>query len=248
MTHYNKYGRLCEGTKPLSNDLRQLIVTDIKEVGGNPKTGAVPRGVFANLSRKYRVDPHVVKRVWIKYIETSSVAPLKGGNISGKLKRFTTEDEEYVAQLLTLNPTMHQMEIKTKLLQYSNNSNLTDISQATISRTIRKRLPGGEWTRKKVKSSNANRYTDENMQLTQDYFDFISQHDKYTIKFMDEAGVNTSMGRRKYGYAPKGEVAVDITKHVQSPNYTVNLLVGLDGTKFCTVLDGPSNTYEYINF
>ncbi len=109
-------------------------------------------------------------------------------------------------------------------------------------------LSGGEWTRKKVKFSNISRYTPENMDLTRDYFNLISQYDKYTIKFMDEAGVNTSMGRRKYGYAPKGEVAVDITKHSQSPNYTVNLLVGLDGTKFCTVLDGPSNTYEYVNF
>ncbi len=248
MTYYNKFGRLCEGKKPLSDDWRHVIITDIKESGGNSETAAVPYGIYTKLSKKHRVSPQTVQNVWKRYCETSSVASLKGGNISGKLKKLTAEDEQYIEQLLTEDPTMHQNEIITKLLQYSNTPNLTKISQTTISVTIRKRLSGGEWTRKKVKSSNANRYSAENMDLTTEYFNLISQHDKYTIKFMDEAGVNTAMGRRKYGYAPKGQVAVDITKHAQSPNYTVNLLVGLDGTKFCTVLDGPSNTYEYVHF
>ena len=56
MSQYNKYGRLCEGKKALSDDLRQLIVTDIKDAGGDPKIGTVPWGIFSNLSAKYRVS------------------------------------------------------------------------------------------------------------------------------------------------------------------------------------------------
>ena len=68
----------------------------------------------------------------MRYVGTSSVAPLKGGIISGKLQKLTKEDEEYVEVSLTLNPTMRQKEIMTKLLQYSNNPNLTKGSQSIL--------------------------------------------------------------------------------------------------------------------
>ena len=38
------------------------------------------------------------------------------------------------------------------------------------------------------------------------------------------------------------------TQIMEGPNHTVNLLIGLDGTKFSTVLTGPSDTFSYINF
>ncbi len=248
MAHYNKYGRFCHGTKSISNDMRELIITDIKELGGNTETGAIPRGVATSVGAKFRLDSWTVTRIWKRFVEMKSVSPLKRGRKDGQGRKLTQEDELYVEQLLTLNPTMYRKEVISKVLQYSNTPDLLSVSLTTIGRTIKKRLSGGEWTRKKVKSSNQNRWSDDNMRLTQTYFDFISRQDKFSIKFMDEAGVNLNASKRTYGYAPKGEVAVEISKHVQGPNHTVNLLVGLDGTKFCTVLTGASETYSYINF
>ncbi len=248
MTEYNKFGRLCDGSKPLSNDTRRLIITDIEEQGGNPETGTYPRGLLTRVGEKYRLGHSTISRIWKHFVDMKTVSPLKCGRRVGSNRKLNQEDESFIAQTLTVHPTMYQYELKEKILQYTNNPDLNDVSIPTICRTIKNRLPGGEWSRKKVKSSNKNRYTPENMDLTQIYLDFISRQDKYTIKFMDEAGVNTNNGRRFFGYSPKREVAVDISKHAKGANHTVNLLVGLDGTKFCTVLNGPSDTFSYINF
>ncbi len=248
MSHYNKYGRLCDGSKPLSDDLRQLIVTDIQEQGGDPETGQIPRGVLSKLGGKYRVPPYTISRVWKRYVEFNSVASVKTGRKLGEQRKLSTEDEIFIEQMLTAQPTLYQKEIQAEVLQYTNNVDLCSISQPTISRTIRKRLSGGEWSRKKVNSSNKYRWTRDNMRLTQEYLDFISQQDRYNIKFMDEAGVNIASGKRNYGYSVKGEVAFEISKHLKVQNHTVNLLIGLDGTKFCTVIDGPSNNTQYMHF
>ncbi len=86
------------------------------------------------------------------------------------------------------------------------------------------------------------------MRLTQQYFDFIAQQDPFKLKFMDEAGINTAVGKRKWGYSRKGQVAVEISKHLQGPNHTLNLLIGLDGSKYYSVFEDASNGNEYINF
>ena len=86
------------------------------------------------------------------------------------------------------------------------------------------------------------------MDLTQEFFDFIGQQNVFNIKFMDDAGVQTSAGKCFYGYSPVGEVAVNVGKHLTGINHTGNLLIGLDGTRFSTITEGASNTYTYINF
>ncbi len=248
MAQLNKQGRFYDSGAPLSNDLRELIVADIKEKGGNSQTGRIPYGVIGSVAKKYRVCPETVSKIWKRFVENQNVEPSKRGVKTGQGRLLTSEDEQYVEQLLHLNPTMYQKEIKKNLLEYSNNPELTAISIPTISRTIRTRLSGGKWSRKKVESSNKNRWTDANMVLTQEYFDFIEQQNVYKIKFMDEAGINTAVGKRKYGYSRVGQVAVDISKHLQGPNYTLNLLAGLDGTKFHTVIEGASNGNQYLHY
>ncbi len=248
MADLNKFGRFYDNGKAISNDLRELIIADIREQGGNVDTGKTPSGVFTKVADKYRIYKSTVSRIWKKYVENKTVEPSVGGRRMGQGRKLTPEDEEYVEQLLTVNPTTYQKEIKKNLLQYTNNPELDSISHKTISLTIRHRLSGGKWSRKKVESSNINRWNPANMQLTQDYFDFVAQQNVYKLKFMDEAGINTSDAKRKYGYSRKGQVAVEISKHLQGPNHTLNLLIGLDGTKFATVLEGASNGIKYIDY
>lgn len=69
-----------------------------------------------------------------------------------------------------------------------------------------------------------------------------------SVKFMDECGIEiSSASRRTYGHAPVGQRAIEIVRHHQRPNKTVNMLIGLDGL-FCNIIDGPSNTQHYLNF
>ncbi len=248
MAHLNKFGRFYDHRAPLGNDLRELIVADIKDFGGNSDTGSIPWGVVTKVAKKYRIYNSTVSNVWKKFVENKNVQPLESGRKIGQGRLLTPEDEEYVEQMLCVNPTMYHKEIRKKLLEYSNNPELNSISTATICRTIKHRLSGGEWSRKKVESSNKNRWTPENMRLTDQYLNFIKQQDPFKLKFMDEAGINTSVGKRKYGYSQKGQVALEISKHLQGPNHTLNLLVGLDGSKFYSVIEGASNGNEYLNF
>ena len=239
---------MCQGTKSIDDDLRQLIVTNIKEGGGNTETGVIPKGLYAAMSKKYQIHQTTVKRIWMRFVETESVTASKRGNKVGNQRILNEEDEEYVEQLLCLDPTLFHYEIQEKVLQNSNNPSLNSLSIPTINRTIKHRLSGKQWSRKKVESSNKNRYTQDNVRLTQEYFDFIATQNPVNIKFMDEAGVNTSSGKRNYGCSHVGEVAVQISRHAQGPNHTVNLLIGLDGTKFCTVHEGAQDSTGYVGF
>lgn len=51
----------------MSDDLRILIVEDVMENGGNPITRDVPRGVYALLGNKYRVNRSTVLRIWHRF-------------------------------------------------------------------------------------------------------------------------------------------------------------------------------------
>ena len=86
------------------------------------------------------------------------------------------------------------------------------------------------------------------MVRTDAYLRYIQPLNPYKIKFLDEAGVEVTDGRRKFGHSLKGRRAVEIQKYLQQPNNTLTLLVGLTGVKHCSVIEDPSNTAWYIQF
>lgn len=65
---------------------------------------------------------------------------------------------------------------------------------------------------------------------------------------MDECGVNIKMSRRKDGHSGIGEADVEFTKDLDDRNFTLNLLIGIDGTVFGTVTLGASNSDTYIGY
>lgn len=81
------------------------------------------------------------------------------------------------------------------------------------------------------------------MVYTQLFINYLSSKNPAKVKFFDEAGVKTpDCWTRLYGNSPVGERCVKISRKVESPNYTLNLLLSLNGAEYYNIIDGPTNT------
>ena len=77
----------------------------------------------------------------------------------------------------------------------------------------------------------------------------MHEKDPYSLKYFDECGVKLpANGKRFYGHAPIGERAVEIERYCETSNTTVNLMCSLTGVTYINVVDGPSNTLEFLRF
>ena len=59
----NKHGRLFAQGKPLSHDLRLLIINKIINNGGNQATGIFP-GKYTDIARSLGLSSTVVSNIW----------------------------------------------------------------------------------------------------------------------------------------------------------------------------------------
>ncbi len=247
MANINELGREYKKGSGTSKDYRLAVVAAIKKAGGDENTGDIPYGVISSVGRQFLLVPNAVKNIWNSYIVLGTCSPQKGGTVKGQNTKLSDDDVEFIEITKQQNPTSTHEEVRDKLLEASPNPN-ANVSIMTISRTIKHRLPSGEWTRKKTTRIHANRFSQENLDYTQEYLNVMLQQNPQKVKFLDEAGIELLSGsNRKYGYSKIGERCIDIVKHHAQPNKTINLMVGLEGS-FCTVIDGPSNTEKYLEF
>ena len=77
----------------------------------------------------------------------------------------------------------------------------------------------------------------------------MAAKDPRRIKFFDEAGVKLwDIGTRLYGHRSAGTRCVDVVKKAESPNTTLNMLVSLDGPEYYNLIDGATNTLQFLQF
>ena len=57
-------GRKYIPGKPISNEVRQYIVDDLIEAGGNVKSGWLPYGIQTKVGRKFKLGNDVVAKIW----------------------------------------------------------------------------------------------------------------------------------------------------------------------------------------
>ena len=228
----------------LTPDVKQLILDKITECGGCLKTGKVPRGVFSQVAIELCLSNPVVSRIWKHYVLTGSVDHIR---YRPQERLLSSEDEEYIRDLVQITPTLYKKEIRELVLN-NTNSPITDISVGTIYRTVRHRLCGKQMTMKKTQRSNERRWTDANILYTRNFFNFIDSIDPVNIRFVDEASVNFGTTYRLYGSSESGTCALDISRHKLGPNYTIFSLVGLNDKCLTTVKPAPSDGYDFIEF
>lgn len=63
-----------------------------------------------------------------------------------------------------------------------------------------------------------------------------------------EYNVRLADGQPYYGHSVWDSKCVEMTRYSRTPNYTVNYLVGITGVKYVNILDGPSDTTQYVDF
>ena len=101
---------------------------------------------------------------------------------------------------------------------------------------------------KKISHIARERLTYDNILYTQLFIDYLKSKDVRTIKFFDEAGIKVPDVGKLYGHSPVGERCVEVIRKSESPNTTLNMLVSYEGVQFYHLVDGVTNTVEFLNF
>ena len=115
---------------------------------------------------------------------------------------------------------------------------------------VRKNLPSGkDYSRKRLGKCASERFTHANLVYTQLYLDYLSDKDPSSVKFFDETGFQLpDSGHRVYGYSPVGEQCFDVRRYLSTANITLNFLAGVDGLKYANIVQGASNSIEFLTF
>ena len=244
--HTSKSGRMYHSGKPLSSDIRELVVQKLLEIGSNKQVGSVPYGGHSKVAKHFKLSVNGVKNIWIKYCEDGHcVCRARKGAGGGRPRKLNDGDLQFVELCLKEKPSVSYNEIVDKLEQYSSTGR---VSTRNISNAVRKFLPNGQYTFKKITRQSADKYNPRNIAYYQSFIDFVSRVDPRKCKFFDESGFKVTVAHRNYGHAPKGEKCVEVGRLVGNPNVTLNLLVSIDGINYFNFIDGPSNTETYVNF
>lgn len=235
----------------IHNDLRNLIICEIQELGGDKSSQKVKYGTYSEVSRKFKVSVNSVKNIWLHYCTNDTVSPIKPrGRKNGECRKICAEDRTFIKQLVELRSTFYKRELLTELMKYSNViSERNPVSLSTIFREVRHRItPDTQWTYKKVQHSNSPRWTVRNLLRTQDLFDTVAQLDPRDIYFLDESNFDRSVRIRNYGAAPKGQRALNISRHTKGTSYTLFLLGAINGDYYAKVTEGASTRDTFIEF
>ena len=246
MLKISKAGRTYEVGKALSNDFRRAIIDEIIEKGGDRLTGIIPVP-YTQIAEHFKVAPNTVKSIRKRFCHdyVADRLPVSGGN-KGKLSQG---DLELIEVIKNAKGSISLSEI-INILDELGDVEPGDVSLSTISRAVRERMPSGRrYTRKKITHIATERLTVNNLLYTQIFMNYLSAQDPYHVKFFDEAGIKLpDQCTRTCGHSPAGERCVEISRKTQSPNFSLSALVSLNGIEYAKVIDGSTNTLEFLQF
>ena len=173
--------------------------------------------------------------------ENTAKHVLERRSFQGKL---TNEDLELIEVLKHEKPSTSLAEISSILLEMGNSASISAISCA-----LKTRMPSGhQYSRKKLTMIARERFTQDNILYTQLFIDYLSAKNPYRIKFFDESGLKLpDCGTRVYGHAPVGMRCVELVKKWETRNVSLNMLVSLNGPEYFNLIDGATDTVEFLN-
>ena len=239
----NKRNRCFVHGPAVGDDLRRLAVTLIMEAGGNPENGFLPYGVISRVADSVKLANSTVKAIWDRYCETGSVAPLPHGG--GRKKKLQEQDLLYAKQLKLEKPSIYLKEVQTKLSMFAN----VDASLSTICQSYKRYMNDGPWTRKAMVTPSAERFTQQNLTVFSGLSKLHLSAKSLRTEIFDENGFYLpDTLKRQYGHALKGKPAVEVSAKTRSPHLTLNLMIGLNGVAYASVVQGATDTERYLIF
>ena len=239
----SRVGRVYERGKALNEDLRRKIIQDVVEKGGDLVTGYFP-GSFTEIALKNRTTYNTVKKIWKQFFETGS---MRYESHSAGSKHLQQDDFDFIRFLKISRASMATGEVYWCVNEFCNVAGGT--SNAAIQRALRNHMTDGRWTWKRLTQPVAEKFSPENVNYCQQFVNYIYTVDPYKLKFFDESGIKLpDVGKPNYGHSLKGTPAVEISRNMNSPNITMNLMCGLDGIIYANTINGTSNSMTFINF
>ena len=198
------------------------------------------------VSRRLRIRPSTVSKYAKMYREKGDIKPFPRKHIRTRSK-LSFGDSMLLETIVQTKGSTSLKEMKSEL---SNFGDCGEVSTSTISRHVRNRLPSTKsYSRKRLGKCAAERFTHGNLVYTQWYLDYLSEKDPSAVKFFDETGFQLpDSGHRAYGYSPVGEQCIDSRRYLSTANTTLNFLAGIDGVKYANIIQGASNTIEFLRF
>ena len=122
-------------------------------------------------------------------------------------------------------------------------------SNAAIQRALRNHLTDGRWTWKRLTQPVAEKFGPENVHYCQQFVNYIYTVDPYKFKFCDVSGIKLpDVGKPNHGHSLKGTPAVEISRNMNSPNITPNLMCGLDGIIYANTINAQVIPRPFLNF
>ena len=102
--------RSYDNGKPLALELKKLVVDKVQFYGGSIHTGNIPRGTFAKVSRDLCLHKTTMSKTWNKFLLNGTHEIVRSR--PGKQRILSSEDVEYIRDLVMLKPTLYKREIK----------------------------------------------------------------------------------------------------------------------------------------
>ena len=237
----NSAGREYYNGVATSDDLRRLIIQETIALGGNVSNGEVPRGVFAKIGEKFKIDPKTVKNFWSRYLSSGSITATprhRKGN-----PKLTEPDLQLIGFMKRDKPSVAAHEIKDTLKRFSPVSG--NVSVSTINQALKRDL---NFSFKRLSRPTGERFTDQNIRYTQAFIEYCQTKHPSQIKYMDESGFTLVDAGKTYGHSEKGKRCYEMVRYHPGANLTLNVLTGMDGILYFNFVNGPSNTDTYLQF
>ena len=84
---------------------------------------------------------------------------------------------------------------------------------------------------------------------TQLYIDYLKDKDPSSVTFFDKSGFQLpNASHRNFGFSLVGEDCKEERRYLSAANLTLNFLVGYDGVKYGIIIEGGSNSVQFLRF
>ena len=195
-----------------------------------------------HIGRRLRISKSAVSKIIKQYNLTGSTAPK-----TLTVPKCTFQDSVLLETMVQASGSSSFKELRD---DFAIHGDCGELSTSTISRNIRNKLPSGRnYSRKRLGKSRSERFTPGNIVYTQLYIDCLKDKDPSCVKFFDEVGFQlTAAGHRNFGFSSVVEDCVVVRRYLCTANLTLNFLVGYDGVKCGNIIEGTSNSVQFLRF
>ena len=240
----SKKGRTLRSGCAIDESLRRLVIDYIVSSGGDIQTGFFP-GSFASVSNYFKLSRSTVSKLWNQCCQEGSIAPRwKGGNNPSHLN---DQDLELISALKSSTPSIPYLQIYDAINEYCEIPAGTSVS--AIGRAVRTKMPEGKYTWKRMTHFRHEKFTADNVDYCQDFLTYVSALDPYKLKYFDEAGFALpGVEKANYGHSLVNIDCIKVGRHVNRPNVTLNMMIGVEGLLYANTENGASDTLKFLNF